>query len=304
MLSEIVFVVEDDEADIRLDVFLTDRLEGFTRSAVANLLKDNITVNGKIVKAGYKTRVADVVNVTVPDLVMPEAKPENIMLDVVYEDSDIIVVNKPQGMVVHPAVGNYSGTLVNALLHHCKGSLSGINGVLRPGIVHRIDKDTSGLIVAAKNDAAHKALATQLAERTMGRTYIAITTGNVKDDEGTINKPIGRDPKNRLKMAITENGREAVTHYKVLERFDKYTLVEAKLQTGRTHQIRVHFASIHRPILGDKVYGADKQPFGLDGQMLHAVELSLFHPNGGKMEFESPMPNKFRDVLRKVGGAK
>jgi len=300
MLND-TFIVESDQVGVRLDVFLTNRLEGVTRSAVLRLIENAaVLVNGEAVKAGYKTRVGDSIFINLPECGEPEALPEDIPLDVVFEDSDIIVVNKPQGMVVHPAAGHYSGTLVNALLHRCAGSLSGINGVLRPGIVHRIDKDTSGLIVVAKNDAAHQALAAQLAERTMKRTYVAVAVGNFKVDDGTINKPIARDPKDRKKMGIHPNGREAVTHYTVLERFNGYTLIEARLETGRTHQIRVHMASINRPLLGDVVYGAEKQPYGLCGQILHATAIGFIHPNGKYMVFEAPPPQRFGEVLEKL----
>jgi len=295
------FIVESGQANVRLDVFLTDKLEGLTRSAVSRLVDEAaVLVNGKVVKAGYKTKVDDSISVELPECEQPEALPEDIPLDVVFEDSDVIVINKSQGMVVHPAAGHYSGTLVNALLYRCAGSLSGINGVLRPGIVHRIDKDTSGLIAVAKNDVAHQALAAQLSERTMKRTYIAVAVGNFKDDEGTINKPIARDPKDRKKMSIQPNGREAVTHYTVLERFNGYTLIEARLETGRTHQIRVHMASINRPLLGDVVYGSEKQPYGLCGQMLHAKAIGFVHPNGEHMAFEAQLPRRFSEVLEKL----
>jgi len=297
-MLDTIFIVESDESDIRLDVFLTDKMDGFTRSAIAKLIDVKaVLVNGKGVKASYKAKTGDSVSVDLPDNVIPEALPEDILLDVVFEDNDIIVVNKPQGMVVHPAAGHYSGTLVNALLHKCGDSLSGINGVLRPGIVHRLDRDTSGLMVVAKNDVSHQVLAAQLAQRSMKRTYIAIAVGNVKDDSGTINKPITRDPKNRKKMSVQQSGREAITHYTVLQRFKGYSLIEARLETGRTHQIRVHFASINRPLLGDIVYGAEKQPYGLCGQVLHAAAIGFFHPNGEYMTFEALPPKWFQKIL-------
>jgi len=301
MMRNDIFIVESNEVNVRIDVFLTKKLEGITRSAVSKLIEERLVlVNGAEVKAGYKTKQNDSVSVNLPECEQPQALPENISLDVVFEDNDVIVVNKPQGMVVHPAAGHYSGTLVNALLYKCKSSLSGINGVLRPGIVHRIDKDTSGLIAVAKNDMAHQALAAQLAERTMKRTYVAIAVGGFKGDSGTINKPIARDPKDRKKMSVQTNGREAVTHYTVLERLNGYTLLEACLETGRTHQIRVHLASMHRPLLGDAVYGHEKQPYGLCGQMLHAAALGFVHPNGEYMAFEASPPKRFGDILEKL----
>ena len=225
---------------------------------------------------------------------------ENIPLDVIYEDSDVIVINKSQDMVVHPAPGNYSGTLVNALLYHCR-DLSGINGVLRPGIVHRIDKDTSGALVVAKNDNAHNSLAMQLKDHSMTRSYLALVEGIIKQDEGSIDEPIGRHPKDRIKMAVVENGKKAITHYKVIERFDNYTLVECNLETGRTHQIRVHMAKIGHPLVGDLVYGFKKQRFNLKGQVLHAKRLGFIHPSTNEyMEFVSPLPDYFEKLITKL----
>lgn len=291
----------------RLDKFLSERLE-LTRSAIERLLEDGaITVtNGDAVK-NYRLRGAETVTVEIADPVPDEALPQNIPLDIVYEDDDIIVINKPAGMVVHPAPGNPDGTLVNALLYHCGNSLSGVGGVVRPGIVHRIDKDTSGLLVVAKHDAAHNALSEQLKTHTVSRVYAAVAIGNFKEDEGTVNKPIARHPIDRKRMAIAKKpgeGREAVTHFRVLERFGAFTLVECRLETGRTHQIRVHLSSLGHPLLGDPVYGGDGTRFQAQhkacfmGQCLHARELSLIHPTTGEaMTFHAPLPPEFDTVL-------
>ena len=291
----------------RLDRFLADALS-VTRSAVERLLDEGaVCVMGGNAVKNYRLRGGERVTVEIADPVPAEAQPENISLDIVYEDADIIVINKPQGMVVHPAAGNPNGTLVNALLYHCGESLSGVGGVARPGIVHRIDKDTSGLLVVAKNDASHNALAEQLKTHTVSRIYHAIAIGNIKEDTGTVNKKIARHPVDRKRMAITvkaEEGREAITHYRVLERFGGFTHVECRLETGRTHQIRVHFASLGHPLLGDPVYGGDGTRFQsqhkslFDGQCLHAGELRLIHPRTGKeMRFEAPLPQNFNTVL-------
>ena len=290
-----------ESAGTRLDAFLAAQLPGLTRSAAARLIEGGfVTVDGR--PAGKSVRLVggETVSVTLPEAEEPEARPEDIPLDVVYEDGDVIVVNKPVGMVVHPAPGHPDGTLVNALLHHCAGSLSGIGGQMRPGIVHRIDRDTSGLIIAAKNDTAHAFLAAQLADHTLARTYECLAVGNFKEDSGTVDASIGRHRTDRKKMAINErNGKPAVTHYRVLERFGNYTYIECQLETGRTHQIRVHMASIGHPLLGDAVYGPKKCPVkNLQGQTLHAMVLGFIHPRtGAYMEFEAPLPEYFSNLL-------
>ena len=288
----------------RLDVYISEAYD-VTRSAAQKLIEGGlVTVNGSVKAKNYKLSDSDTVEVDFPEPVPSEAVPENIPLDIVYEDSDLIVVNKPKGMVVHPAAGNYTGTLVNALLYHCEGGLSGINGVIRPGIVHRIDKDTSGLLVVAKNDDAHNSLAMQIKEHKADRIYRAVVIGNPKEDEGTIDKPIGRHPVERKKMAIVQGGREAVTHFKVLERYKGFAYCEMRLETGRTHQIRVHMASIGHPLIFDTVYGAGntqfekKHPKFAQGQMLHAKSLGFIHPKTGEyMFFESDIPSDFEDAL-------
>lgn len=261
-----------------------------------------VTVNNKTVKANYKLRTGDIVTMNIPESVPLEIIPQNIPLDILYEDDDVIVINKPQGMVVHPAPGHYTDTLVNALLYHCGDSLSGINGIMRPGIVHRIDMDTSGVIMAAKNNNSHRSLALQLAEHSITRKYNAIVYNNIKEDEGTIDKPLGRNPSDRKKMAVVPGGRRAVTHYRVLDRLGKFTYIEAQLETGRTHQIRVHMTYAGHPLLGDSVYGPKKQPFNLKGQVLHARVLGFVHPVTGEyMEFESPLPEYFQKLLERCG---
>ena len=286
----------------RLDQFLARSVEGLTRSAAQRLIEEGaVTCNGKAVKKNARTAVGDDVALTLPDPEPVDVLPQDIPLDVVYEDADVIVVNKPVGMVVHPAPGHPDGTLVNALLYHCKNSLSGINGELRPGIVHRIDRDTSGLIIAAKNDAAHLALAAQLQDHSLYRYYEAVCVGGLKEDRGTVDAPIGRHPVDRKKMAVVAGGRSAVTHWSVLERFPGYTYVECRLETGRTHQIRVHMAHIGHPILGDTVYGAKKPVPGLQGQCLHAVGLRFLHPRTGELvELWCDLPEAFQTQLRKL----
>ena len=292
-----------DREGERLDAFLARSVPGLTRSAAQKLLEDGaVTLSGRPGKKNDRTVVGIKVSVTLPDPEPLDVLPQNIPLDVVYEDDDVIVVNKPVGMVVHPAPGHPDGTLVNALLYHCGSSLSGINGVLRPGIVHRIDRDTSGLIIAAKNDRAHLALAAQLQDHTLARVYEAVAVGNLKEDSGTVDAPIGRHPVDRKKMAVDrKNGRPAVTHWSVLARYPGYTRVECRLETGRTHQIRVHMASIGHPLLGDVVYG-NKKPFpGLAGQCLHAKRLRFLHPSTGEpVEVECPLPQWVTDVLKKI----
>jgi len=295
------FLVEDINAGKRIDVYLSEIIEDMSRSRIQKLIEEEkIKVNGNVTKSNYKIKSNDQITVEIPDPVKLEIVAEDIEIEILYEDDDIVVVNKPQGMVVHPAAGNYTGTLVNALLKKCK-TLSSINGVIRPGIVHRIDKDTSGVLVVAKNDYAHQHLAEQIKEHTVKRIYIALTEGIIKQDTGTIDKPIGRHPVHRKKMAIVENGKRAVTHFKVLERFKENTLIEARLETGRTHQIRVHMASIGHPLVGDPVYGYKKQKFNLKGQALHAKVLGFIHPRTGKyMEFSSPLPDYFEELIEKL----
>jgi 23S rRNA pseudouridine1911/1915/1917 synthase len=294
-------IVTDLDVNKRLDVFLTEKIEGKSRSYIQEVIdKEAVKVNDKIKKSNYKLKLQDEVLVEVPESVELEVEAEDIPINIIYEDKDVIVINKPQEMVVHPAPGNYSGTLVNALLYHCK-DLSGINGVIRPGIVHRIDKDTSGILVIAKNDNAHNKLSEQLKEHTMTRTYLALVEGNIKVDQGTVNAPIGRHPIDRIKMAIVKDGREAVTHFRVLERFGDYTLVQCNLETGRTHQIRVHMAHIGHPLVGDAVYGYKKQKFNLKGQVLHAKVLGFIHPTTGEyIEFHSEVPIYFKELLEKL----
>lgn len=292
------------EEILRIDRFLGSRLEQVSRSYLQKLVKDGaVLVNGKPVKSSYKIKNGDRIRLEIPDAVEPEIEAEPMELDILYEDSDIILINKPKGMVVHPAAGHYSGTLVNGLMAHCKNELSGINGVMRPGIVHRIDMDTTGVLIVCKNDKAHNAIAEQLKVHSITRKYYAIVHGVLKADTGTVNAPIGRHPVDRKKMSINEkNGKEAVTHYRVLRRFRRFTFVECQLETGRTHQIRVHMASIGHPLLGDQVYGPAKVPFsGLQGQTLHAGVLGIIHPSTGEyMEFTAPLPSYFEAVLKKL----
>lgn len=290
----------------RIDRFLSGDLEGLSRSYIQKLLKEGgITVNGKAVKSNYKLNTGDVILVQIPDPEPMDILPEDIPLDILYEDEDILVVNKPKGMVVHPSPGHYSHTLVNAVLFHCGGRLSGINGVLRPGIVHRIDMDTTGSLLICKNDRAHQILADDLKEHNITRRYHAVVHGNLKEDTGTVNAPIGRHPVDRKKMSTkAPNGRHAVTHYRVLERFGNYTYIECELETGRTHQIRVHMASIGHPILGDAVYGPAKCPFKLEGQTLHAKILGIKHPSTGQyIEFDAPLPEYFETLLNRLRSA-
>ena len=296
------FQIETENGE-RIDKYLSNEMSGFSRSYIQKLMKDgHVYVNGKAVKANYKLAYDDMITVEIPDLVEPDIVPENIPLNILYEDDDILIVNKPKGMVVHPAAGHYSGTLVNALMYHCGESLSGINGVMRPGIVHRIDMDTTGSLLVCKNDQAHQKLAEQLKVHSIKRVYHAIVCGNLKEDSGTIDAPIGRHPVDRKKMSINyQNGREAVTHYQVLERFGDYTYISCRLETGRTHQIRVHMASIRHPLLGDNVYGPQKCPFKLQGQTLHAKILGITHPTTGEyMEFDAPLPEYFEDLLGRM----
>ena len=291
-----------EAAGERLDSFLAARLPGLTRSAAARLIETGqVLVDGKPARKSARLAGRETVEVTLPDPEPADALPQDIPLDVVYEDDDVIVVNKPSGLVVHPAPGHPDGTLVNALLHHCGGSLSGVGGELRPGIVHRIDRDTSGLIIAAKNDAAHQALAAQLADHTLARTYEAVVVGALREDGGTVDAPIGRCPSDRKKMAVVPNGKRAATHWEVLERFPGLTHVRCRLETGRTHQIRVHMAHLGHPIYGDTVYGGKKPVPGLTGQCLHAVGLRFVHPRTGEtVELSCPLSGEFQALLEKL----
>lgn len=302
-MEELIFKITSEEINKRIDKYLSEVIENKSRSFIQGLIdNDNIKVNDKLIKSNYKLKLNDIIEVNLPEPLELEVKAEDIKLDIVYEDHDVIVVNKPQGMVVHPAPGNYTGTLVNALLYHCK-DLSGINGVIRPGIVHRIDKDTSGILVVAKNDNSHNFLAAQLKDHSMKREYYALVEGRVKNDIGTINEKLGRDPKDRIKMAIVKEGREAITHYEVLENYDYTTLVKCNLETGRTHQIRVHMAHIGHPLVGDPVYGYKKSKFKLMGQMLHAKTLGFVHPTTKEfLEFSTELPSYFKNIIEKLRG--
>jgi 23S rRNA pseudouridine1911/1915/1917 synthase len=296
------FDIEDADAGLRLDKYLSLELDNLTRSYIQKLLSEGkVAVNNQAQKASYKVQVGDEVVLEESDPVELAIEPEDIPLEIYYEDADVIVVNKPRGMVVHPAEGNYSGTLVNALLYHCQ-DLSGINGVMRPGIVHRIDKDTTGLLMVAKNDAAHFSLAQQLKVHSVTRRYQALVLGNIKIDQGTIDAPIGRDSKDRQKMAVIEkNSKSAITHFAVINRYNQYTMVECRLETGRTHQIRVHMAYLKHPVVGDLKYGGNVKQFKLSGQLLHAAVLGFEHPTTGKyLEFKAPLPADFEAVLRKL----
>lgn len=301
--EQINLVVDTEDKNIRIDKYISEELEDVSRSRIQKLIEEGLVkVNNKSVKSNYKVNAGDVIIVNIPELTVPSIVPENIELDIVYEDNDIIIVNKPKGMVVHPAQGHYTGTLVNALMYHCKDNLSGINGVLRPGIVHRIDMNTTGVIVACKNDYAHNFIASQLSTHSITRKYYAIVNNCFNELEGTIDAPIGRSPLDRKKMAIDKkNGKRAVTHYKVLEQFKRYAYIECQLETGRTHQIRVHMASIGHPLLGDDVYGSGKSPFKLTGQTLHAGVLGFIHPSTKEyVEYSSPLPEYFEKVLNKL----
>lgn len=295
---EIRKLVFDENVPIRLDVFLSQYFQDKSRSHIQKLIEDElVTVNGKIKKSNYKLKFQDEICVTLKEPVSLNIEPEEIPLDILYEDKDVIVVNKPQGMIVHPAAGVKTGTLVNALLNHCS-DLSGINGVTRPGIVHRIDKDTSGVLVVAKNDNSHNKLAKQLKDHSMTREYLALVEGILKEEEGTVDRPIARHPRDKIKMAVVLNGKRAVTHYKVINRFKNNTLVKCILETGRTHQIRVHMAYIGHPLVGDPVYGYKKQRFNLEGQLLHARKLGFIHPSTGKyIEFETEIPEYFKKII-------
>ena len=295
--------VTSEMAGKRLDVVLSEQCSDLTRSYINKLCKEErAALNGKTSKGNKKCKEGDMITLQVPEPTELEILPEEMNLDIVYEDQDVILINKPKGMVVHPAAGHYSGTLVNGLMAHCKDDLSGINGVLRPGIVHRIDKDTTGILIVCKNDMAHQSIAKQLYDHSITRKYHAIVYGNIKEEEGTVNAPIGRSLKDRKKMGIVMDGKHAVTHYKVLKRLKKgFTYIECQLETGRTHQIRVHMASIKHPLLGDDVYGPKKSKYTLEGQCLHAKVLGFVHPRTGEyMEFEVSLPEYFEKLLNKL----
>lgn len=301
MSSKIIIKnVEPEYNGQRIDKFLSETLPEYSRSFIQKVVKDGgVLVDEKCVKSNYKLSAGQILKLNVPELVEPDIIPEDIALDILYEDDDIIVVNKPKGMVVHPAAGHYTGTLVNALMYHCRDNLSGINGVTRPGIVHRIDMNTTGVLVACKNDAAHIFLSEQLAVHSITRKYNAIVHNSFKDNSGTVDAPIGRHQIDRKKMAIDyKNGRNAVTHYSVISNYGKYAHIECQLETGRTHQIRVHMSSIGHPLLGDDVYGSGKSPYRLEGQTLHARVLGFVHPSTRKyMEFEAPLPDYFKEII-------
>ena len=301
-MEKLTLQAAETDAGTRLDAWLAANLKATTRSGAVKLIEGgSVTVEGKLPSKKDKLRGGETVEVTLPEAEEVDLLPQDIPLDIIYEDADVIVVNKPKGLVVHPAPGHPDGTLVNALLHHCGDSLSGIGGEKRPGIVHRIDRDTSGLMIAAKNDAAHVSLSAQLQDHTLSRVYRCIVTGNLRADSGTVDAPIGRHPIDRKKMAVVAGGRRAVTHWRVLERFQGYTYVECRLETGRTHQIRVHMAHTGHPILGDTVYGNKKEVKGLQGQCLHAVGLRFIHPRTGEpVELSCPLTEEFEEQLKKL----
>ena len=301
-MSLFCFQISSEQEDERIDKCIASLMDSLSRSYIQKMIREgNVTVNGRPVRQNFRVSADDEVSFLLPEAVEPQILPEDIPLDILYEDDDLLVVNKPKGMVVHPAAGHYSHTLVNAVLFHCRGQLSGINGVLRPGIVHRIDKDTTGSVLICKNDAAHRSIARQLKEHSIVRRYRAIVCGSLKEEEGTVDAPIGRDPSDRKKMAINrKNGKEAVTHYRVLQRFSGYTCIECRLETGRTHQIRVHMAALGHPLLGDAVYGPKKSPFSfLEGQTLHAMILCFVNPVTGEyVDTCAPLPEYFEHLLR------
>lgn len=295
-----------DLENMRLDAYIASKKDNISRTNIQRLIEEgSILVNGQKKKISYKVQIGDSIEINIPEAKETDIKAEDIPLEVVYEDSDIIVVNKPKGMVVHPANGNPDGTLVNAIMNICKGSLSGIGGEIRPGIVHRLDKDTSGLLIVAKNDLAHINMSTQIKNREVKKIYIALVKGNINENEATINMPIGRSTKDRKKMAVRKEGKEAVTHFKVLKRYGDYTLLKIKIDTGRTHQIRVHMAEIGHPVVGDMVYSKGKNEFGVEGQMLHATSLDFKHPITGKeMHLEADLPEYFKNVLNELDSRK
>ena len=297
------FNITEENNNIRIDRYLAEQCPDLSRSYIQKLVKDGaVFVNNRQVKANYKVQPQDQVILTIPDMKVPDILPENIPLDILYEDQWLLVVNKPKDMVVHPSAGHMEGTLVNAVMAHCGEHLSGINGVLRPGIVHRIDKDTTGALLICKDDTVHRDLAEQLKVHSIKRRYRAIVQGNLKEDQGTVDAPVGRHPTDRKKMAVNyKNGKEAVTHYQVLERFGNATYIECRLETGRTHQIRVHMASLGHPLLGDTIYGSSKNPYHLQGQALHAMILGFIHPITREyLEFQAPLPEYFIKLLDKL----
>ena len=296
------YIVDGLNIGTRLDAYIASMDDNLSRMTVKKLIEDNkVIVNGNIAKSSYKVKENDVIELEEPEAKTVDIVAQDIPIDVVYEDNDIIVVNKPKGLVVHPANGNWDGTLVNAIMAKCKDSLSGIGGEIRPGIVHRLDKDTSGLLIIAKNDKAHLNLSEQIKNRNVKKVYYALVRGIVPENDATINMPIARSTKDRKKMAVDKNGKEAITHFKVLERFDKYTLLEVKIDTGRTHQIRVHLSQIGYPVVGDEVYSNGKNEFGVHGQLLHAKSLDFIHPSTGeKMHLEAQLPEEFENVLKKL----
>lgn len=296
------FVVEIEQVGKRLDLFVISVIKDLSRMNAKRLIEDgNVQVNSKNSKVSYKVQNGDIIQIHIPEAKQLDLKAQEIPIEVVYEDSDVIVVNKPKGLVVHPANGNWDGTLVNAIMAICKDSLSGIGGEVRPGIVHRLDKDTSGLLIIAKNDKAHINMSNEIKNREVKKVYIALVRGIVAENEATINMPIGRSNKDRKKMAVVKNGKEAITHFKVIKRFDKYTLLEVKIDTGRTHQIRVHLSEIGHPVVGDEIYSNGKNEFGVHGQLLHAKSLDFKHPITGKdMHLEAELPEEFRSVLKKL----
>ncbi|MDU7454695.1 RluA family pseudouridine synthase [Clostridium saudiense] len=300
-MEKLNYSISNEEQGQRIDKYLSLMIEGKSRSFIQGLIDDKkVMANGKVIKSNYKLKNNDEITVEMPDPIELNVEPEEMDLDIIYEDEDVIIVNKAKGVVVHPAPGNYTGTLVNGILHHCS-DLSGINGIIRPGIVHRIDKDTSGILVIAKNDDAHNKLSEQLKDHSMKREYYALIEGRLKNNDGTIDKPLGRCKKDRLKIGIIEDGKRAVTHYEVVERYNGYTLVKCVLETGRTHQIRVHMASIGFPLVGDPLYGFKRQKFKLEGQVLHARTLGFIHPRTGEyMEFTSELPQYFCDLINKL----
>lgn len=300
------YFIEQDNVNIRLDKVISILNPNLSRTAIQRLLeKEKISVNGKYQRASYRVSLNDVIEVEKEEIQESDLKPQDIPLEIVYEDKDIIVINKPKGIVVHPANGNPDGTIVNAIMNICKDSLSGIGGELRPGIVHRLDKDTSGLLIIAKNDKAHINMSEQIKGRKVKKTYIALVRGVVKENEATINMPIGRSTKDRKKMAVTKNGKEAITHFRVLQRYDKYTLLEINIDTGRTHQIRVHLAEIGYPVIGDYTYSNGKNEFGIQGQLLHAKRLEFTHPiTNEKMKLEAEEPEEFKEVLQQLNDRK
>lgn len=295
-------IVTAEDKDIRIDKYISSKLENISRANIQRMIENgDVLVNSKVVRTSYKVQKNDNIEITMEEPKEAHLTPENIPLDIVYEDNDILVVNKQKGLVVHPGNGNPNGTLVNAVMAHCKDSLSGIGGEIRPGIVHRIDKDTSGLLIIAKNDIAHINLSEQIKNHEVKKTYLALVRGRIKEQEATINMPIARDEKNRIKMAVDKNGKAAITHFKVLKKYENYTFLEVNIETGRTHQIRVHLSKIGFPLVGDSVYSNGKNPFGVQGQMLHSYRLEFKHPVTGKiLKLEAKLPKYFQDVLDKL----